>query len=295
MSNRGVYPPIAGEPCAGFDAYCATVFHAAGPLLDELFCLMESAGFQPVRADGQKARFYAVNRVLLDPKGHQLLALKSGGANPHPHIECTGRASVTLARYLRETFDHRPTRIDHAVDRRAPGLFDELHAYAVQLCKQHRLKGVPKGDWVTPDAGRTWEIGSRKSQVFVRIYEKGLEYAHKFGEPVTDELREWVRIEIEFKPQTDVAKRLAPTIEGPQLWGSTGWTAQLASEVLSMATQPVSIRERRESDRERALRFMGLQYGAHLQSLLDECDGNLAHFGHLVADLIPSKRDRKAA
>ena len=285
LSNRGVYPPIGVSPCEGFDAYSPTVYHAADPLFDDLFCLMESAGFEPIRAEGQKARFYARNRVLLDPKGHQLLACKSGGSNPHPHVECTGIAARTLAIYLRQNYRHRPTRIDHAVDRRAPGLFDQLHAYSVELCKQHKLSGKPAGDWVTPDAGRTFYLGSRQSQVCVRIYEKGLKYAHDLGLPVTDELREWVRIEIEFKPQTEAAKNLAPTIEGPQIWGSTGWTNQLACEVLSMATEPVSIRERRESDRERALRFMGIQYGAHLRSVLDECGGDFAEFGRFVAAL----------
>lgn len=291
LTNRGVYPRNEGDACDGFDGYCATVFHAPDPLFDDLFCLMESAGYGPSVHEGGKVRFYAVNRLLVDSKGHQLLAMKHGGANPHPHIDCTGRASQTLARYLRERYDHRPTRIDHAVDLRAPGLFDRLHRYAVGLCKEHRLAGKPSGDWVTPDAGRTFYIGSRKSQVFVRIYEKGLEYANKLGLPITDELREWVRIEIEFKPKTDPAKLLAPSVEGPQIWGSTGWTNQLASEVLGMATQPVSIRERRESDRERALRYCFSQYGAHLRALFEELNGDPDAFGTYIAQRIGAASD----
>jgi DNA relaxase NicK len=246
---------------------------------------MDSAGFHPLEAEGGRVRFYARNRVLTDPKGHQLLAIKSGGSNPHPHVECYGRAAPVLARYLREGVSHRPTRIDHAVDLRAPSLFDQLHQSALAICKQHGLRGAPAGDWVTSDAGRTFYLGSRKSQVSVRIYEKGLKYAHDLGLPVTDELREWVRIELEFHPQTEAAKSLAPSIEGPQLWGSTGWTDQLAREVLSMATEPVSIRERRESNRERALRFMASQYGSHLKALLADCNGDLAEFGRAIADL----------
>jgi len=290
MSNRGVYPliggDVAGTACAGFDAYSSTVFHNADALYDELFVLLESAGFEPVRADGMKARFYATNRLLLDAKGHQLLALKSGGANPHPHVECTGWASRTLALHLRANFHHRPTRIDHAQDRTLPlGEFDRVHEYAQALCKQHRVRLSYGGDWSTPDAGRTIYIGSRQSQVCVRIYEKGLEYAHKLGLPITDELRQWVRFELEFKPQTDVAKKLAPFIEGVQMWGSTCWTDQLASEVLAVATEPVSIRERRESNRERALRFMAAQYGGHLRALFDECQGDFTEFGRVIADL----------
>lgn len=281
----GSTPATSNVAVDGFDAYSATVFAHPDSVLADLELLMESAGMWCMRAEGPKVRFYARNDLLLDAKGHRLLSMKSGGSNPHPHVECTGRAAPFVARFLRDNYRHRPTRIDHAVDRRAPDLFDDLHAYAKALCKQHGLKLGYGGDWSTADAGRTVYVGSRSSQVFVRIYEKGLEYAAALGLPVTSDLREWVRIEIEFKPQTDAAKQLAPVIEGPQLWGSTVWANQLANEVLSMSTQPVSIRERRESNRERALRFMGSQYSSHLRALLADCNGDLAEFGRAVADL----------
>lgn len=281
----GSTPSLAGGACHGFGAYSSTVFAHPDPLFDDLSVLMDSAGMWCTPVDGPKVRFYARNSLLVDAKGHRLLSMKSGGSNPHPHVECTGAASQVLARYLRENYRHRPTRIDHAVDRRAPGLFDQLHEYARALCAQHRLKLGYGGDWSTSDAGRTIYIGSRVSQLCVRIYEKGLKYAHDLGLNVTGDLRDWVRIEAEFKPQTEAAKALAPSIEGPQLWGSTIWAQQLASEVLSMATEPVSIRERRESNRERALRFMAVQYGAHLRGLLAECDGDLAEFGRVIAEL----------
>lgn len=291
----GSTPPSGSHEFGGFDAYCATIFGAPDVVFEDLRCLMDSAGLGPLPVEGGKVRFYAVNRLLVDDKGKQILALKHGGANPHPHVECYGAASIVLADYLRENWRHRPTRIDHAVDRRGPGLFDRLHAYAVALAKQHGLRGAPAGDWCTPDAGRTFYLGSRKSQVSVRIYERGLKYAHDLGLPVTDELREWVRIELEFHPQTESAKLLAPSIEGTQLWGATSWADQLAREVLSMATEPVCIRERRESNRDRALRFMGAQYAAHLRSLLGECDGDLAQFGHAVADLANLLTDEQKA
>ena len=281
----GSTPSLGSVAVEGFDAYSATVFANADMVLADLLCLMESAGMWAIASEGPKVRFYARNDVLTDAKGHRLLSVKSGGSNPHPHVECTGRAAPFLARFLRDNYRHRPTRIDHAVDRRGPDLFEHLHTYAKSLCKQHGLKLGYGGDWNLTDAGRTVYIGSRKSQVFVRIYEKGLEYAAALGLPVTSDLRDWVRIEIEFKPQTEAARLLAPVIEGPQLWGSTVWANQLANEVLSMSTEPVCIREWRESNRERALRFMGSQYSSHLKGLLDDCNGDLAKFGRAIADL----------
>src|SRR5262245_7587576 len=116
---------IAGRgPCDGFDAYDATIFGPAEVVFDELACLMLSAGFDARQEDGPKVRFYARNRLLLDPKGHRLLSLKWGGANPHPHVECKGAEAAVLARFLRAGVPHRPTRIDHAHDLHGERLFD---------------------------------------------------------------------------------------------------------------------------------------------------------------------------
>lgn len=280
----GSRPPNGPSPCAGFDAYCATVFAQPEALFDELRCLMESAGFEPQEVDGGKVPYYSVHRVLADEKGHRLLALKSGGANPHPFVHCTGRAAQVLAIHLRKTLGHRPSRIDHAVDLRARGAFDALHRYATALCRDYRLSGRPAGDWVTPDAGRTFYVGSRASQVYVRIYEKGLKYAHDLGLPVTDELRDWVRVELEFKPQSKGAKELASGLEGAQLWGSTQWTRQLAEEVLSMPTQPITLRVRRESNTDRALRFAAAQYNRAFSELWAQCGNDPAEFGRAWAE-----------
>jgi hypothetical protein len=247
--------------------------------------LLESAGFEPQKFEGLKARYYACNTALVDEKGALLLNVKWGGANPHPHVECKGRASPFVAAHLRQWFDHRPTRIDHAVDMRGEGQFDTIADLTRAMAKRFGLRWAPAGDWATADAGRTIYLGSRKSQIMVRIYEKGLEYCARLGLPVTDELRHWVRYEIEFKPQNKRSKAIAAKIEGRQIWGSSEWTRHLAEGVLNMAVEPISIRERRESNRERALRFMASQYGAHLGALLDDCNHDLAEFGRAIADM----------
>lgn len=275
----GSRPPIDPSPCAGFDAYCATVYAQPNALFEELLCLLDSAGFAPQPRDVGKVKFYACARDLVDDKGHQLLQLKWGGANPHPFVDCRGPAARTLALHLRKTFGHRPSRIDHAVDLRARGAFDALHRYVVGLCRDYRLSGRPAGDWVTPDAGRTFYVGARASQVFVRIYEKGLKYARDLGLPVTDELRDWVRVELEFKPQSKAAKECAPGLEGAQLWGSTQWTRQLAQEVLSMPTEPITLRIRRESNTDRALRFAASQYNRAFSDLWAQCGKDPLEFG----------------
>ncbi|MBV7267558.1 replication initiation factor domain-containing protein [Erythrobacter ani] len=268
-----------------FDAYSATVYANAEALFDDLFCLMESAGLDPKAQDGLKARFYATNRQLIDEKGHQLLALKSGGSNPHPHVECTGRASPVLAEYLREHYEHKPTRIDHAMDIRDFGLFDKIAQFARGFARSNRLKLSFAGDWANQYEGRTVYIGSRTSQVFVRVYEKGIKTAKENGLPLTADLRDLVRIELEFKPQTKAAKALAPTITGPEMWGSTDWTRQFADRVLGMGAKRVSIRDQRVSNDERSRRLMAQQYARILRGWFEDCDSDFCEFGHAIGVL----------
>jgi DNA relaxase NicK len=269
----------------GMDGYCATIFQSPQSLFDDLGCLLESAGFDARPAECGKVRFYSHARDYLDDKGYQLLQLKWGGSNPHPHLECFGRAAPFVASYLRDNVGHQPTRIDHAIDLRSKGAFDRIYGAAVRLCREHGLRGAPAGDWVSKDGGRTFYVGSRSSQVYVRIYEKGIKYARDLGEAITPELREWVRVELEFKPQNKVAREIAKTIDGVHMWGSTGWTDQLAKEVLGVHSEPVNIRQRRESNQERALRFMGSQYSAHLTALFEQNDKDFCEFGRAVAIL----------
>lgn len=254
-------------------------------LFDELTCLLESAGLEPKQEVGPPIKFYARNLLLLAPTGHRLLQVRAGGTNPHPFVEVKGDASQLVAQYIRDNFGHRPSRIDHALDRRGAGLFNKLARLLRALAKKYGLKFEPRGDWVTSDGGRTVYVGSRKSQVFLRVYEKGLKYAHELGLTVTAELREWVRVELEFKPQNGLARQLASSITPAQLWGSCQWTAELANGILSIGAEAVKIRERRESDRDRALRFMASQYRAPLGSLLVECGRDISEFGSAIAEL----------
>lgn len=285
MLIGGSTPKLGSTQTVGFDGYCATVHANPETVWGDLKCLLESAGYEVREVDCGKVRFYALARQLVDEKGHQLLLLKSGGSNPHPHLECFGSQAEVVARYLRENYSHQPTRIDHAIDLCGEKIFEHLYGHAVAICKQHGLRGAPAGDWVTPDGGRTFYVGSRSSQVFVRIYEKGIKYARDLGEPLTRELRGWVRCELELKPQTKVAKGLATQIEGPQMWGATGWTDQLAKEALGMQSEPVNIRERRESNTERALRFMGKQYAKHGAVLWKQCGQDYCEFGRALHEL----------
>lgn len=296
MTNRGVYPPAGFAESGRFDAYDATIFvQRPEQVMGDLEALLTASGETVTRIDGLKPKFFAHMSQLQGLDGKPLASLKWGGSNPHPHLDCYGPPAALIAEHLRNWFPHRPSRIDHAVDRWAPDQFDQVHEFAKGLAARYGLRLSYAGDWATPNAGRTIYVGSKASQLMVRIYEKGLQYCARNGLPVTDELKHWLRFEVVFKPQSKPAKAIADKIEGAQIWGSSQWTGDLAEAVLQMQTQPISIRERRESNRDRALRFMASQYSSHLGALLVDCKGDLAEFGEVIANLAGLIESKDAA
>lgn len=292
-SNRGVYPSMAGpllHPLRSVDAYCGTVFCNPDLLYSELHDLLAGHGLDPRRVTGEKIPYYARNLLILGPTNHRLVQVRAGGANPHPFVDCKGEASPLVAAYLRGAHRHRVARMDVAEDRRGENLFFRLHRLSKRISKRFGVSWKPAGDWSTKDAGRTIYLGSRHSQIMLRIYEKGLEYAQKAGVPVTDELRAWVRIEVEFKPQNPKAKEVASSQMPDAIWGNAEWLLAFAAEAFGMQTERVNISQRRESDRDRALRHMGSQYGSHLLSLWEELEGDSDAFGSYIADLAGIER-----
>ena len=288
-SNRGVYPPIPHTHAPTFDCYNATVFAHYSEIMDHLEQALLDAGFDTQRSDGPPIKFYARNSLLTDRTGYRLLQVRSGGSNPHPFVECKGPQSVPVAQALREQFRHRPARIDSAFDRAAPGLFGRMVDLSAAFERKYGLKRNFAGASPEhPNRGTTVYLGSRKAMVFVRIYQKGLQIAEEQGlapEAISDELRNWVRIELEFKPQKRPAKEAAAQLDPVGCWGVSQWICDFAMQALSVEAERVNVIQRRVSDHDRALRFMAQQYRSHLDQLLHDCKGDYAAAMAVLVDL----------
>lgn len=268
-SNRGVTfqesAPLQSHSDFVFDAYCASVDEVPVHLLDYLEQALLDAGFKTVRADGPPVRFYDRNMLLLDENGHRHLSVRWGGQNGMPFVECKGAASPVIAAELRSNFpQHMPSRIDSALDLRRAGLFDTLHTIA----KRYEAKGIKLDHVGAPidnqDRGTTLYLGSRRSPFYVRLYQKGLKHAEEMGlsgDGIPPFLRDWVRIELELKPQKRPAKAKARTITPLGLWGCSPWVRQFAMDALSIDAERVTMHEKRESNLDRAFRYSAAQYG----------------------------------
>lgn len=128
-----------------------------------------------------------------------LLRIYWGGINGSDiiNVRATGSNAQAMHPFLQSYLDtygvfHWATRMDSCEDFSAPGLFDRIAKQAIEYALSKNLKIGQVGDWQR-DKERTLYIGSRQSEVYIRIYEKGQKLG---GDP------DWVRFETEVKPSS---------------------------------------------------------------------------------------------
>ena len=189
-----------------------------------------------------------------------------GGPNGRPTGWASGEdtdAFVDVARGLYPD-RHYVTRFDSAEDFVSPDAFEELQSACLTIADERRLKVNQAGDWHRREEGRTIYIGSRKSPVFIRLYEKGLQMRAKVAEGADEIPSDWVRLEVQVRPGRHARDRAAVSTP-EEAWGFSGWTQELSSRVLALEVERVPITVWRQPDDERAFDFMMKQYGDMLE------------------------------
>lgn len=151
----------------------------------------------------------------------------SGMAENTHQVRVQGAASPEVTEAFRAIHPfHGVSRYDVAQDYCAEGIFDQLVAIAEDVAKQYRveLNRVGAG-WYEhqSDKGRTLNVGSRNSAVFLRLYERGKKLLAE-GE-IADP--NYVRLELEVKPSSK-AKTLLCSITADQGFTVSAWTSELA-------------------------------------------------------------------
>lgn len=286
-TNRGVYhgggAPIGsvsvGSEYHRFDYYRATPWAEFSELI-EVFMFELAQIYGEVRLqEGGAVRHYATHKVIVDRYDNPLVQLMTGG-NLRPNVLAKGAPSGPVSDILRANWKHGPSRVDPCIDVAQAGLWAFLLDWTQDFARDYRihLRTVLNAE---PDHGDTIYLGSRSSQVFLRLYQPGLKRAQeegRIGDQITQLERDTVRIELEFKPQNPKAKEAAAILAPHEFWSVSRWTSAFAKRILAMEVVPVTVSMRRESNRDRALRFMCHQYGSHLEGLLDEHGGDLEAF-----------------
>jgi hypothetical protein len=199
-----------------------------------------------------------------------LASVYHGGHNPHPNVKASGgdadrRHGDVLAGILRHEFpDHKVSRLDPAFDVRGDGLFDRIDALATDVWREQRALGRRFKDQriggSAPEDGRTIYLGSRKSNLCMRAYEKGKERYAATGDPFWLDYSDLVRLELQVRPQK-AFKRTAATIGPKEAWGCSPWSRRVMQGVAGMSPEPISLKIPRVSDHERAMRWLTAQGG----------------------------------
>jgi hypothetical protein len=259
-----------------FDWYAATVNVGVDDLRSVLTRdLLGSASAEEGQRNGYQNR-----EVIRDREGNVLATLLHGGNGDIPHAFASSDYAHDFAGVIRHYWPdrHRVSRFDAAIDFASgwdtlltlcQGIASGDRVAGDDRRRAHKIRTNYMGDWFHGKDGRTFGLGSFKSAVYVRLYEKGIQLrqeAIKRGLPAPAVTGDEVRLEVQVRP--DGASKTAAASSTPlEAFGYAEWTKELVRRLDGTDIPRVHIKERRLADHDRAMQWMVYQYGSHI---LDE-------------------------
>lgn len=273
MTGTSVATPVVQAP--RFDWYAASINVGVDRLRDVLSTELRGSA----RVEDGARHGYHNREVVRDADDRVVATILHGGNGDIPHAFATSDTAHTFAGIVRANWPdrHRVSRVDAALDFDGDGAWRSLLAVCEGIAAGVKVDGDPRrrvskirtgqmGDWFHGEHGRTFYLGSFKSAVLVRLYEKGIqlrEDAAKRGIVRDDLSDDAVRLEVQVRPDGD-SKRLAASATPLEVFGYSEWSRELLRRVQDVDVQRVHIKERRDSDHERSMQWMVHQYGGHL-------------------------------
>lgn len=250
-----------------FDWYQPTIADKPQVILDELLARLAPGG-QIVEGSGRHN--YKQSFTVQTRDGDRAALLLCGGTNGHPNVTASGAACDAFVPVVRGLWpEHRLSRVDVAEDFCREGAYETLERACGDVFREMGVKGRR----IVPDCvadGRTYYGGSFSSDVFTRLYDKTAEARkHLPAERHSEVPEHWARLEAVVRPRRDV-KSLACQMQPSQFWGCARWTARLAEVALGLEVERIQMNPARESDDDRAYRFMLKQYGKTFVRLLKD-------------------------
>lgn len=267
-------PLHAWDNVVAFDAYTATT---AAISRADLIAIVHQDG-DSVEQGLQGHHRFDFRDSLRDKEGNHFASVYHGGKTHGERVmlDVKGYRTTDAVRDIRKAIPgHRCTRMDSRMDFDAPGVFEKLLQPLMHIVDRKKLYSKPDGDWRNhPELGRTQYVGSPKSAVRVRLYEKGKEPGYR------QQCRwDWARLEVQVRPKKEARDVFA--IASPlEAWGAAEWTRELAGELLRQQVEPLKAEATKvASVDESKLYWMCRQYGAPMIGLLHHYQGDLEAFG----------------
>ena len=263
---------------SSFDWYQGTIPRPVDDVLEVLSALAPRLAISHERG----MHGYASTTCLGNLDHGTVAKVWHGGTHPYPHAVVSGEWAQPGAELIRAEFPlHTVSRVDVRDDYIEEGAFDAIQALLLRVAKGHRVKVGTAGDHLLTKQGRTTYLGSPKSAVRMRLYDKRAEVMAQLpavgdarqkaflrltkGEPFPDA---WTRLEAQIRPATKEAKAEVAKLSPGQMWGCTPWTKEVVETMTGSELTSVQVaRGYRVTDEERAYRFMLSQYGNVLRRM----------------------------
>lgn len=179
-----------------------------------------------------------------------------GGHNgDDPHVLSTSESSRDVSQFLRSWHpEHDITRADVREDYSASDAWDILYQGLTTFASVNHITTNLIGDYLDAKRGRTLELGSKKSIVCLRLYEKGHESGHQN--------KDWVRLELQVRPKRKEARRFFSKAEPDAFFGASSWSGKLYHELTSLDVPRVAAGTiRAPTDDEKTYQHLIKQYG----------------------------------
>lgn len=275
-----------------FDWYQPTIPDSPIVIVEELLARLAPGGEVQ---EGRGKNNYWQSFTIRDRDRERVAVVLAGGPNGDPNVMASGTACDAFVPVVRELWpEHRVTRADVAEDFQGEGSFETLEAVCRSTLSKHpRVKGwayVPDD----PAEGRSYNMGSVTSDVRMRLYDKSAERRAKLPPERHCEVPENVtRLEVVVKPRKDWREHAAK-MPVEVFWGFAGWTAEVAARAMQLEVQRIAMQGGRESDHDRAMRYLIAQYGPTLVRMFED-HGDWKAVGMQLGLLIDERRRRTVA
>lgn len=210
------------------------------------------------------------------------------------NLQFTGSDSTRGAEIARRLFpSHSVTRLDVAIDAcfspSTSGLSTGVVlAACVDIAVSHQLSTTMLGDWSGRDqSGRTLYIGSAKSALRARVYEKGRQPDTMPADP------DWLRFELVYRPKGQALRQQAAILTPYDIAASFPAFHEIVKtyyhdlEDLAVPVQLSEVINRHQTDVDRALEHMFFQYKKSLRAKCETFDTNHSFCDWLLARLYP--------
>lgn len=210
------------------------------------------------------------------------------------NFQWTGADSNRGTEIARRLFPgHSVTRVDVAIDACFSSSTSGLStgvvlAACVDVAISHQLSTTMLGDWSGRDqSGRTLYIGSAKSSLRARVYEKGRQPDTVPADP------DWLRFELVYRPKGQVLRQQASILTPYDIAVSFPAFYEIVKtyyhdlEDLSVPVQLSEVVNRHQTDVDRALEHMLFQYKKSLRAKCETFDTNHSFCDWLLARLYP--------